>query len=190
MKIEHQFLQEQFFIPDWEIKYLFLGTFNPACGEKVNYFYGRESNFTWKILTEIFKIKLTPFREDELDIFFKNLILKKIACMDIIENVSFNESTFDKTRICGKGYKDTNIINNKTKRNYNTNDILSIIQKNKDIKVFSTWGKGSNLKEWRNEIEKIDKIINLKSPSRAARVPKGSEKFNYILEDWKSKILL
>jgi len=190
MIVKHQFLNEHFFIPESGIKYLFLGTFNPEGGKKVNYFYGRESNFTWKILTEIFEYNLMPFEQKELNDFFQNLNQKKIACMDIIRSVNFDENNYDKLRILGKGYKDSNIINSKVGRVYNTDRIISIINKNPDVKVFSTWGKGSNLKEWKVEIGKIGNIINLKSPSKAARVPKGLIKYNYILEDWKSKIIL
>jgi hypothetical protein len=49
--IYHQLCKEEFYIPNWEIKYLFLGTFNPDGGQKVNYYYGRNSNQTWKILS-------------------------------------------------------------------------------------------------------------------------------------------
>jgi hypothetical protein len=190
MKVNHQFLNEAFFIPDWEIEYLFLGTFNPEGGEKVNYFYGRESNFTWKILSEIFENDFNPYDTNNFSNFIKQLELKKIACMDIIKSVEFDEKSFDEMRIKGKGYKDSNIINKKVIRKYSTEDINSIIKKNKNVKVFTTWGNGSNLKEWRTELIKLKDFTTLKSPSKAARVPKGLSKFNYVLEDWKSKIIL
>ena len=190
MKVNHQFLNEVFFIPDWDVEYLFLGTFNPEGGEKVNYFYGRESNFTWKILSEIFENDFNPYDVNNFNKFIEQLKLRKIACMDVIKCVEFDEKTYDITRITGKGYKDSNIINTKVKREYNTREIISIIEKNKNVKVFTTWGKGANLKEWRNEVAKMENIVNLKSPSRAARVPKGVEKFNYILKYWKSNIKL
>jgi len=190
MKINHQFLNEAFFIPDWEIEYLFLGTFNPEGGEKVNYFYGRESNFTWKILSEIFENDFYPYDTNNFSNFIKQLELKKIACMDIIKSVEFDEKTYDEMRIKGKGYKDSNIINNKVIREYSTVEIISIIKKNKNVKIFTTWGNGSNLKEWRTELIKLKDFTTLKSPSKAARVPKGLSKFNYVLEDWKSKIIL
>ncbi len=41
-KISHQLANEKFFIPDWPLKHLFLGTFNPSGGETVSYFYGRK----------------------------------------------------------------------------------------------------------------------------------------------------
>lgn len=190
MKVNHQFLNEAFFIPDWEVEYLFLGTFNPEGGEKVNYFYGRESNFTWKILSDIFKKDFNPYDTNNFSNFIKQLELKKIACMDIIKSVEFDEKTYDEMRIKGKGYKDSNIINNKVIRKYSTEEVNLIIKKNKNVKVFTTWGNGSNLKEWRTELIKLKDFTTLKSPSKAARVPKGLSKFNYVLEDWKSKIIL
>ena len=54
-EILHQFSDKDFYIPKWKIKHLFIGTFNPKGGEKVKYYYGRETNKTWKILSEIFK---------------------------------------------------------------------------------------------------------------------------------------
>jgi hypothetical protein len=88
----------------------------------------------------------------------------------------------------GKGYKDSQIINTSVIRYYNTHTILEIIKKNKGVKLYTTFGKGSALKEWQKEIDKLGSVIPLVSPSLAARVPKGSNKFNYMLSDWKSKI--
>ena len=93
-------------------------------------------------------------------------------------------------RIIGKGYKDIEIINGSVKRSYNTEAIKEIIKKNKNIKVYTTWGNGSKLKEWRDETEKLGGLIKLKSPSLAAAVPKGSIKFDYMLDDWREKITL
>ena len=62
------------------------------------------------------------------------------------------------------------------------------IKNNPNINIYSTWGKGSNLKSWRIEIEKFTNLIKLVSPSKVARVPKGMVKFDYILNDWKNKI--
>jgi hypothetical protein len=66
-----------------------------------------------------------------------------------------------------------------------------LIAKNKSIKIYTTWGNGSNLSEWKDEVEKIRnevEVVQLVSPSLAARVPKGQNKFEYMLADWKSKI--
>jgi hypothetical protein len=52
--VNHQLINEPFFVPKWNVKHLFLGTFNPEGGDPVPYFYGRSKNFTWKILNEVF----------------------------------------------------------------------------------------------------------------------------------------
>ena len=56
MACSHRFLNE--LIPDWEIEYLFVGTFNPEWdspnGNNANYFYGRSTNDFWYILPQAF----------------------------------------------------------------------------------------------------------------------------------------
>jgi hypothetical protein len=181
--IYHQLCKEEFYIPNWEIKYLFLGTFNPDGGQKVNYYYGRNSNQTWKILSQVFE---TCFDTNEPVSFFKTIFEKKIACADMIHSVKAHSEKI--SGILGRGYSDTKIINNSIDRNYNTTLIQGVIRNNPSVLVFSTWGNGSNLKEWRNEISKISEIIPLASPSLVAKVPQGQKKFDYMLADWKSKI--
>ncbi|MDD2445839.1 MAG: hypothetical protein PHX09_03410 [Clostridia bacterium] len=176
-KIYHQFLNQ---IPDWQINYLFLGTFNPESGEKVNYFYGRHRNQTWKILSNIFNVN---FDLNDKVLFLNQLKNYKIACLDVINSVDIPNDQISHI------IKDSAIINNFVKREYNTDNILNIISKN-NCKVFSTWGKGSNNKDWLDEISKIPNIIPLVSPSMAAYVPKGTIKFDYMLSDWSNKIKL
>lgn len=189
MIVEHQFLNKDFFIPDWDIKYLFIGTFNPQGGKNVCYFYARESNFLWKVLSDIFVEELNPYNTDNYDDFMQKIKSHEIACMDIIKKVDFDEKKFDKSRVEGKGYKDINLINNKINREYFTSEILSVIERNPNIKVYSTWGTGSKLKEWQKEVDKISTIVKLVSPSKAARVPKGEKKYEYILNNWKKEIV-
>ena len=78
--MKHQFYTKDFFIPSWDIKYLFLGTFNPNEGEKVNYFYTRKTNLLWPTLSKIFNDELNA---EKLG-FFEKLKFHKIACMDLI----------------------------------------------------------------------------------------------------------
>lgn len=182
--IEHQFKNKEFYLPNWEVEYLFVGTFNPSGGEKVSYYYGRKRNRFWKLLSEVFKTELIP---DSID-FFEKLKRHKIGCVDLINSVQTNGYDLDK--ITGKGFKDSNIINSTVERIYNTQSILSIIENNEKIKVYSTWGKGPKLKEWREEVEKIPMIINLPSPSPAARVEKGFSKLDYVNKKWKELIFV
>ena len=180
--INHQLKETDYYIPNWDIKHLFVGTFNPEGGEKVNYYYGRPRNQTWNLISEIFSDKFDPTSED----FFNLLRKHKIACVDMIDKVIASEERIDK--IIGKGYSDPQIINTSVKRFYNTDKIIDVINKNTGIKVYSTWGIGSNLREWRNEKEKLGKIIQLVSPSMIAPVPPGEKKFDYMLSDWRNKI--
>ncbi len=188
--INHQFINKSFFVsPNWDVKHLFIGTFNPEGGDKVNYFYGRQKNCFWKILTIIFEENFDPNSNN----FFELLKKHGIACVDIIQSVNkIDDNDFTETeinKILGQGYSDSKIINNSFKRLYNTEAISKFISLN-NCYVYSTWGTGSSLKNWKNEINKINFTSNLVSPSLAARVPKGVAKFEFMLNDWRSKIHL
>jgi len=178
--IKHQLKNKS--IPEWDIQYLFIGTFNPDGGEKVKYYYGRTKNQTWKILSSIF---CDSFNVNEKS-FFDKLKKHKIACVDMINKVTASKERINK--IIGDGYKDSEIINLSVIREYNTQTIIDIIKKNNGVKVFTTFGNGSSLTEWKKEVEKLGKVIALVSPSLAARVPKGKNKYDFMLCDWKSKI--
>lgn len=190
MIVEHQFFNRDFFFPDWKIKHLFLGTFNPIGGQNVPYFYGRQTNYTWSVLSEIFQVDFRNLLDNDFESFIKALQKHEIACMDMIRQVEFDENQINFNNIIGNGYKDSNIINNSVNRIYNTKSIQDIILNNPDINVYTTWGNGSSLLNWVNEINLIQNKVNLVSPSRAARVPTGVNKYQYILEDWNNKINL
>lgn len=183
MKTNHQLMN---LAPSWEVKHLFIGTFNPEGGTPVKYFYGRQRNRTWELLSEIFK---QEFKVNSGD-FFEKIKKEGIACIDLIRSVEFDENEISPDFIVGKGYSDSKIINNHVTRVYNTATIHQIILTNPAIKIYSTWGVGSNLEDWRNEVAKINNLINLVSPSMAARVPKGEKKYAYMLRDWSAKINL
>lgn len=182
-RIVHQLSATNYYIPNWPVQHLFLGTFNPTGGDKVNYYYGRDSNQFWPLLREIIGLKFRIERGSE---FFDELKQHGIGCMDMIHAVNVPDEKIE--YVLGKGYNDAKIINSYTKREYNTSAIKTIIQNNRGIKVYSTWGKGQTLTEWTKELAKIEGVNPLVSPSMAARVPKGIHKFEYMLDDWKSKI--
>jgi len=112
----------------------------------------------------------------------------KIACVDMIHSVTASEERIE--AIIGKGYKDSAIINRGVGRTYNTSSIIQLVANNPGIRVYSTGGKGSSFKEWRGEVKQLGPVIPLVSPSLAARVPKGEAKFNYMLSDWRYKVVL
>ena len=182
--IKHQFSSESFYIPTWEVQHLFVGTFNPEGGARVPYYYGREKNQFWRLVSEITGVTINP----SMDNFFELLCQHKIACVDMIHSVSASEERI--SAILGEGYQDAAIINTSVQREYNTDRILALLTTNPGICVYSTWGKGSNLKEWKREMQRLGDIIPLVSPSLAARVPKGVMKFEFMLADWRNKIVL
>jgi hypothetical protein len=181
-KIKHQFKNCNFYKPNWEIKLLFVGTFNPDGGENVPYYYGRKKNKMWDLLSDILKIQFSTEDKDFLD----KLQKARIACIDLVDEIEAPNNLIN--YIIGKGYKDSAIINKKVKRKYNTELINEIISCNPGVCVFTTWGKGSNLKEWKTEVAKLGKLVSLISPSMAARVPKGMKKYGYMLNDWSIKL--
>lgn len=189
MKIEHQLLSKDFFLPKWPIKHLFLGTFNPEGGKPVNYFYGRvnvkgNGNQTWPLLSKVFRTQLDV---NNPDTFFDEIKMHGIACMDMIQEVDAPIELEE--YINGKGYNDKKIINNLVTRKYNTQNILKVIEANPNVKVYTTWGMANHIREWQLEVAKIPDLNTLVSPSMAARVPKGTKKFDYMLNDWESKIV-
>ena len=63
-KIDHQFLKSKFFLPNWKIQTLVLGTFNPSCGEETDYFYERCQNNFWRTIEEISKLDYRWFQNN------------------------------------------------------------------------------------------------------------------------------
>lgn len=94
----------------------------------------------------------------------------------------------DISDIIGRGYSDSKIINGSVKRIYNTEIILDLVRSNPNCLIYSTWGKGSTIKDWKKETEKIKNITPLVSPSLVARVPAGVEKYEFMLSNWQRLI--
>ena len=186
MKIVHQFLKKEYYIPTWKIKFLFIGTFNPICGEKVDYYYRRPSNGFWKIL-EKYNTK-DKFDFSTFHGIRKFMIEKEFGCIDIINSVTFPDS--DKNEICGIGYTDRNLFRVKNyNREYNINGLKGLIEKNDISHIFSTWGKRDKPKEFKVIVREINRICanknivfkNLSSPS--GRLYRGNQK-NIINNNW------
>lgn len=175
--IEHQFLHSDFFLPTWKIKTLVLGTFNPNCGEKTDYFYGRCFNNFWRVIEEInnldhrwfqnsYKRKLKFMKENEF------------GCTDIIKSLLLTDEIYRK-EVCGSGYSDSIIFTKKKcKLNYHLDEIKFFIQNNNVEKIIHTWGKRnnpSNFKNLKNDFKaycskkSIELIDNCPSPSGRLR---------------------
>lgn len=182
MKIrEHQFKKKEFYLPKWEVEFLFIGTFNPSGGEKVPYYYGRKKNKFWKLLSEVFKTELDP--NDRL--FFENLKSLKVGCIDLIDSISYPEEYED--RVLGKGYSDNVLFLSNVKKDYNTENILDIISNHKLRKVFFTNSGGSLRKEQKLELEKIQRICDVVYLCSPSPVNPNRDK---CLNDYKQKIIL
>ena len=81
------------------------------------------------------------------------------------------------------------IQNNELELRNNNETTSNNLNKNPEVQLYSTWGNGSNLIDWKNEIKKLPPVTKLVSPSRAARVPKGESKELFILHNWKKNIV-
>ncbi|MBK7571717.1 MAG: hypothetical protein IPI10_08860 [Bacteroidetes bacterium] len=141
--INHQFLNTEIYIPQWTVKFLFLGTFNPEGGAVLDYYYRRPSNGFWKIL----KLYFDPYNNIPIDTY-EGLVafMKKfgIGCIDIINTVECPDHYVE--RIIGQGYSDAALFTvNGLTRHYNFENIQNFIS-NQSIKpfVFSTWGQREN----------------------------------------------
>jgi len=181
LRNNHQLKNNIFYLPNWEVKHLFIGTFNPSGGETVPYYYGRKRNRFWKLLSEVFEIELDPNSES----FFDDIKKLKIGCIDLINSITFEEKY--KEDVLGKGYKDSVLFKKNIEKSYNTSEILKFISENDLTQVYFTNSGSSLNKEQKLELKKIDevcKVVYLCSPSPVN--PKRSQ----CLEDYKQKIIL
>jgi hypothetical protein len=127
----------------------------------------------------VFGIDLDPISDEFMDC----LQTLGIGCMDVIRSVEFPTGEAPP-----EGYRDADIINGRVTREYSTDEILRLIGRNPGVKVYSTWGKGPTLQEWKEEIGKLENLIPLVSPSMLAKVPKDAKKFEHMLTDWREKV--
>lgn len=182
MEIEHQFLHKDFFIPNWKADILVLGTYNPSCGEQVDYFYGRNRNKFWKAIGLTFNISDNSLTTLEGKLSF----LKKhdIACMDLIYKVVVNDPT--KINDLISGYSDQKLFggtrDKSLERVYNTQNIKSYLEKFEPKKVIHTWGKRNNPVEFKNEISELKQICKIKKIQFIDDCPSPSNRSRATLE--------
>lgn len=164
IEIRHQFEKKDWFIPDWKLKILILGTFNPRCGDTVGYFYGRKKNQLWSLVSHCLGKELQPNQGAD---FFTALKEEGIGCMDLLRSIGVPEER--KGEICGKGYSDQKLFRGTNQRTYMTDEILGVIDSNPGVCVLATWGKGSSFKkrDW-EVIGRLPAMIELPSPSPRA----------------------
>jgi hypothetical protein len=190
MVVNHLFWETNKFIPQWDVKYLFLGTFNPGCGGNVHvdYYYRRPYNGFWIILKKYFD----PQNQYPIDTF-NNLktfmVEKKIGCIDIISSVDFPD--FRQNEICGDGYEDSRLFRvDGFTRTYTYQSIQEFIlnQREKPC-VYSTWGVRNNPNEFSQnlmnftEFCRVNEISFNSLPSPSGRVYRG-DRINDINQSW------
>lgn len=139
-KINHQFLNSNFFFPNWKIQTLVLGTFNPSCGEETDYFYGRCQNNFWRTIEEISNHDYRWFQNN----FERKLKFMKengFGCADIIKSIVLSDRV-EKKDICGSGYSDQILFTGKKcTLTYHFQEIKSFIKEKNVSKIIHTWGK-------------------------------------------------
>jgi hypothetical protein len=154
MNIKHQFIDSDFFLPNWDIDTLVLGTFNPNCGKKTDYFYGRNSNLFWRAIESICD-KAPSSLQDNYSAKNELMVLFKFGCSDIISSVEFNESVRDK--ICGKGYSDSILFTLKyVAPVYEFEKIKNYLIQHNILKVINTWGKRKSPKNFLLQINDLE----------------------------------
>ena len=131
MPCEHRFLNE--LIPNWELEYLFIGTFNPAWNNnnavQADYFYGRIRNNFWCILPKVFGDENLKNQNKEVKLNY--IKSKKIGITDLITKV-INADSENPIDINNLTIKFSDTILNKYKLEFNTLKIKELILKNKN----------------------------------------------------------
>lgn len=191
MKINHQFLNHGFFLPNWRIETLVLGTFNPECGEITDYFYGRKRNRFWRAI-EALAGKENNYFQNNLNRKKNVMEDYKFGCTDIIKSIKINENY--KNSVCGNGYSDGALFTlREVEATYQFEEIKKYLLSNNVKKVINTWGMRKNPKIFLNQVNDLETfcnehqiifIRNCPSPS-----PRARNKFNILLNFYREHIL-
>lgn len=193
-KIDHQFLDSKFFLPNWKIQTLILGTFNPSCGEETDYFYGRCQNNFWRTIEEISNLDYRWFQNN----FERKLRFMKeneFGCTDIIKSLVISDGV-EKKDICGSGYSDQILFTaKKCTLTYHFHEIKLFIKEKNLLKIINTWGKRETPIPFKNHIDDL-KLFCLQNnvlyiddcPSPSGRL-RGKEHKKHLSEFYKSHLL-
>ena len=142
-EIKHQFLDKGFFLPTWPIETLVLGTFNPATGERTDYFYGRSRNKFWRAV-ELLTRKPVKSTQDNFDQKVTIMKCYGFGCTDIISSIAASKEVRGKI---DKNYSDGILFTKKhVTPTFSTSIIKEYLLRNKPKRVLHTWGKRSNPK--------------------------------------------
>lgn len=130
----HRFQQDLY--PNYKLKYLFVGTFNPswdnANRNNASWFYGRENNSFWNILPHVFGYDRIDIDDDQLrqnsDLWRAYCIEKQIGLTDIIEIIQDADEHNEQHREKILSYSDKQI---ETFHEFSFTSIEQIIEQNK-----------------------------------------------------------
>lgn len=193
MVCNHKFIEDlQLQYVDWEVKTLFIGTFNPGwpecIGNNAEWFYGRtQRNEFWSILPCIHgqTSKLNGNRNAWIAFCQQH----SIGITDIIESIDANpNNAAHRSSICN--FRDNELVN----FNIKLNDIPEILKKHKSIKQICITRRSLNgfwkvcFKDTFEFIaqnrDRDVKIIRLRSPSRGARKGVKGSFSDFIAAKW------
>ena len=193
--INHQFLNSKFFLPDWKIQTLVLGTFNPICGEETDYFYGRCQNNFWRTIEEINNLDYRWF-QNNFERKLKFMKENEFGCTDIIKSIVISDGV-ERKDICGSGYSDQILFTaKKCTLTYNFEEIKSFIKQNNVSKIINTWGKRESPVDFQKYIAELKAFCKLNNvfyidecPSPSGRL-RGKEHKMHLAEFYKLHLLL
>ena len=136
-------------------------------------------NQLWSLVSQCLGKELHPNQGGD---FFTMLREEGIGCMDLVRSIRVPDEIKDE--ICGKGYSDQMLFRETNQRTYMTDEILEVIEKNPDVRVLPTWGKGSFKKKDKLELSRMPELPFLHSPSPASRQVKYDEKCRQWYDVW------
>lgn len=193
--IDHQFLNSKFFLPNWKIQTLILGTFNPLCGEETDYFYGRCQNNFWRTIEEINHLDYRWF-QNNFERKLKFMKENEFGCTDIIKSIIILEGAQRKD-FCGSGYSDQILFTaKKCSITYHFEEIKSFIKKNNVSKIINTWGKLKGPADFKKHLVELETFCNQNKisyikdcPSPSGRIRRKEHKM-HLAEFYKSNLLI
>ncbi len=196
MACQHRFYgmhQPESLLPDWDIDYLFVGTFNPVWvlegNQQAAYFYGRtQNNYFWKLVAQLWHGDLLP--GTGLMHWLRFLQEHRIGITDLIlsiEDADFNNVAHQK-RI--KSMADNDLVQFQ-QIVWNTDAITKFLEQQPHVRIMVT-----NLtapQQMEEQIQSIaaateDGIIRLRTPSKSARFHLPAPLYQSLFNEWQQAL--
>jgi hypothetical protein len=151
--------------PSWNVKYLFIGTFNPSWnkpGNNADYFYGR-SNFMWLLLPRFrFENSLRESSVEEKISFCRRNFIGFTDLVKRVDNADYN-NLLHRERILS--YKDADLLQFGPDLIFNTNDINSYIDNNPILERVYFSLLGQNVGTISTAMADIEQHCNQRNPA-------------------------